>query len=99
MRIGSLLKTQMEITMLFKRSLIALVLCTGVAGCAANPNSDVTFFLPGTDIPIVAASPSWDMVIGPSPTDWSYDPDLGGYIASGPWGSDFSGGVPSVASR
>ena len=85
--------------MFFERSLIALVLCGGVAGCAANPNPDVVFFLPETDLPIVAASPSWDMVVGPLPTDWSYDPDLGGSIALGPWGSDFSGGVPSVASR
>ena len=64
----SLLETQMEIPMFFKRSLIALALCAGVAGCAANPNPDVTFFLPGTDIPIAGAGPSWDMAVGPSPT-------------------------------
>lgn len=60
--------------MFFKRSLIALVLCAGVAGCVANPNPDV---VPGTDIPIVASGPTWDMAAGPSPvagTTWWGEP-------------------------
>jgi hypothetical protein len=85
--------------MFLERSLIALVLCAGVAGCAANPSPEATFFVPGTDTPIASSGPSWDMAVGPSPADWSYDPDLGGYTASGPWGSVFSGGVPNVGSR
>jgi hypothetical protein len=71
--------------MFFKRSLIALVLFAGMAGCAANPN------------PEAASGPTWDTAAGPSLADWSYDPDLSGYTASGPWGSDFSNEVPKVA--
>jgi len=85
--------------MFFKRSLITLALCAGVAGCAANLNAEAMFFVPGTDTPIAANGPTWDMAVGPSPADWSYDPDLGGYTASSPWGSDFSGEIPNVASR
>jgi hypothetical protein len=44
--------------MSFKRSLIALILCAEVAGCAANPNPEATFFVPGTDTPIAVAGPT-----------------------------------------
>ena len=64
--------------MYFARSLSALVLCAGVAGCAANPNPE-TFIVPGTDTAIAAADPTWDIAAGRSAADWSYDPDLSGY--------------------
>ena len=47
--------------MFFKRSLITLALCAGVAGCAANLNAEATFFVPGTDTPIAASGPTWDI--------------------------------------
>ena len=60
--------------MSFTRSLIDLVLCATVAGCAANPYPEATFFVPGTDTPIAASGPTWVIAVGPSPADWSYDP-------------------------
>ena len=47
--------------MFFKPSLITLVFCAGVAGCAANPSPEATFFVPGTDTPIAASGPTWDI--------------------------------------
>jgi hypothetical protein len=66
----------MESLMFFRRSLIALVLC-GAAACAANPNPETTFFLPGTDIPIAAGVPTWDMAADIAPvaaTTWWGEP-------------------------
>jgi hypothetical protein len=59
--------------MFFERSLIALVLCAGVAGCAVNPSPEATFVMPGTDTPIAASGPTWNMasVVG---TTWWGEP-------------------------
>jgi hypothetical protein len=47
--------------MFFKHSLIAVIMCAGVIGCAANPNPEATFFLPGTDSPIAVGGPTWEI--------------------------------------
>jgi hypothetical protein len=65
---------QMEIPMSFKRSLTALILCAGVAGCAANPSPEATFFVPGTDTPIAASGPTWDIAAVPSGITWWGEP-------------------------
>jgi hypothetical protein len=63
--------------MYLTRSLSALAVCASVAGCGANPNPE-TSFVPQNDTPIAAAGQTWDMAVGPSAADWSYDHDLGG---------------------
>jgi hypothetical protein len=72
---------QMETPMSFKHSLTALILCADVAGCAANPNPEITFFVPGTDTPIAVNGPTWDMAAVPSSSITWWDESIGDVVA------------------
>jgi len=90
--------------MFFKRSLITLVFCAGVVGCAANPSPEATFFVPGTDTPIAASGPTWDMAAVPSGMTWWGEPISDVVtIEAGPgmtwWGEPINNVVAVAAAR
>ena len=41
--------------------LLGLRIAVGVGAAAANPSPEATFFVPGTDTPIAASGPTWDI--------------------------------------